>query len=77
MRPGPVRPTGVPPTGGEVRDRLDVVSLGAGSGLIAVGGLLLLDQAGSLELTIGLAGALMAGLIGMILLLSGLNDDER
>jgi len=60
-----------------VRGRLDVVSLGAGLGLIAVGGLLLLDQAGSVELTIGLAGALMAGLIGMILLLSGLNDDER
>jgi hypothetical protein len=60
-----------------VRQELDVVSLGAGLGLIAVGGLLLLDQAGSLELTIGLAGALMAALIGMILLLSGLNDDER
>ena len=60
-----------------MRHGLDVVSLGAGLGLIAVGGLLLLDQAGSLELTIGLAGALMAGLIGMILLLSGLNDDER
>jgi hypothetical protein len=60
-----------------VRQGLDVVSLGAGLGLIAVGGLLLLDQAGSLELTIGLAGALMAGLIGMILLLSGLNDDEH
>jgi hypothetical protein len=60
-----------------VRERPDVVSLGAGLGLIAVGGLLLLDQAGSLELTIGLAGALMAGLIGMILLLSGLHDDER
>jgi hypothetical protein len=60
-----------------VRHELDVVSLGAGLGLIAVGGLLLLDQAGSLELTIGLAGALMAALIGMILLLSGLNDDER
>ena len=60
-----------------MRQGLDVVSLGAGLGLIAVGGLLLLDQAGSLELTIGLAGALMAGLIGMILLLSGLNDDER
>ena len=60
-----------------MRGRLDVVSLGAGLGLIAVGGLLLLDQAGSVELTIGLAGALMAGLIGMILLLSGLNDDER
>ena len=60
-----------------MRERLDVVSLGAGLGLIAVGGLLLLDQAGSLELTIGLAGALMAGLIGMILLLSGLDDDER
>ncbi len=60
-----------------MRQGLDVVSLGAGLGLIAVGGLLLLDQAGSLELTIGLAGALMAALIGMILLLSGLNDDER
>jgi len=60
-----------------VRERLDVVSLGSGLGLIAVGGLLLLDQAGSLELTIGLAGALMAGLIGIILVLSGLNDDER
>ena len=59
-----------------MRHGLDVVSLGAGLGLIAVGGLLLLDQAGSLELTIGLAGALMAGLIGMILLLSGLNDDD-
>ena len=60
-----------------MRQGLDVVSLGAGLGLIAVGGLLLLDQAGSLELTIGLACALMAALIGMILLLSGLNDDER
>jgi hypothetical protein len=60
-----------------VRQGLDVVSLGAGLGLIAVGGLLLLDQAGSLELTIGIAGALMAGLIGMILLLSGLDDDGR
>ena len=60
-----------------MRQGLDLVSLGAGLGLIAVGGLLLLDQAGSLELTIGLAGALMAALIGMILLLSGLNDDER
>ena len=60
-----------------MRDRLDVVSLGSGLGLIAVGGLLLLDQSGSIELTIGLAAALMAALIGMILLLSGLNDDER
>jgi hypothetical protein len=59
-----------------VRDRLDVVSLGSGLGLIAVGGLLLLDQSGSIELTIGLAAALMAALIGMILLLSGLTDDE-
>jgi hypothetical protein len=60
-----------------VREQFDVVSLGAGLGLIAVGGLLLLDQSGSLELTIGLAAALMAALIGMILLLSGLGDDER
>lgn len=60
-----------------MRERLDVVSLGAGLGLIAVGGLLLLDQSGSIELTIGLAAALMAALIGMILLLSGLRDDER
>ena len=60
-----------------MRERLDVVSLSAGLGLIAVGGLLLLDQAGSVELTVGLVGALMAALIGTILLLSGLNDDER
>jgi hypothetical protein len=60
-----------------VKERTDVVSLGSGLGLIAVGGLLLLDQSGSIELTIGLAAALMAGLIGMILLLSGLSDDER
>jgi hypothetical protein len=60
-----------------VREQFDVVSLGAGLALIAVGGLLLLDQSGSLELTIGLAAALMAALIGMILLLSGLGDDER
>jgi hypothetical protein len=60
-----------------VREQVDVVSLGAGLGVIAVGGLLLLDQSGSVELTIGLAAALMAALIGMILLLSGLNDDEH
>jgi hypothetical protein len=59
-----------------VKARPDLVSLGSGLGLIAVGGLLLLDQSGSIELTIGLAAALMAGLIGMILLLSGLSDDE-
>jgi hypothetical protein len=59
-----------------VKARTDLVSLGSGLGLIAVGGLLLLDQSGSIELTIGLAAALMAGLIGMILLLSGLSDDE-
>jgi hypothetical protein len=60
-----------------VKERTDVVSLGSGLGLIAVGGLLLLDQSGSIELTIGLAAALMAGLIGMILLLSGLSDDDE
>jgi hypothetical protein len=59
-----------------VKARTDLVSLGSGLGLIAVGGLLLLDQSGSIELTIGLAAALMAALIGMILLLSGLSDDE-
>ena len=60
-----------------MRERADVVSLGSGLGLIAVGGLLLLDQSGSIELTIGLVAALMAGLIGMILLLSGLSDDDE
>ena len=58
-----------------MKARTDLVSLGSGLGLIAVGGLLLLDQSGSIELTIGLAAALMAGLIGMILLLSGVTDD--
>ena len=60
-----------------MKERTDVVSLGSGLGLIAVGGLLLLDQSGSIELTIGLAAALMAGLLGMILLLSGLSDDDE
>jgi hypothetical protein len=58
-----------------LRQRIDVVSLAGGLGLIAVGGLLWLDQAGSVELTIGLVAASLAALIGMILLLSGLKDD--
>ena len=60
-----------------MRDRLDVVSLAAGLGLIVCGSLLWLDQAGSLDLTVGLAGALMSAFVGTVLLLSGLRDDER
>lgn len=58
-----------------MNDRFDVVSLAAGLGLIAVGGLLFLDAAESIELTAGIAGALLAALVGMILILSGLHDE--
>jgi hypothetical protein len=58
-----------------VSARPDRVSLAGGLGLIATGGLLWLDQAGSLELSLGVAGAVLAALVGLVLVLSGLGDD--
>ena len=58
-----------------MRERVDVVSLAGGLGLVATGGLLWLDAEGSLELTVGVAGAVLAAFVGMVLVLSGLGDD--
>ena len=50
----------------------DVVSLVAGLGFLALGALLILDQAETLELTAGWFGAALAAALGSILIASGL-----
>lgn len=52
--------------------RVDSVSLVAGLAFVAVGALLLLDQEGVVELSLGIAGALIAAAVGAILIASGL-----
>jgi hypothetical protein len=58
-----------------VRKPVDRVSLTAGLVLIGAGGLLALDQTGTIELTLGLTGALISAVVGTILLITGLSDD--
>jgi hypothetical protein len=55
-------------------DRRDDVSLTAGIGVAALGALLLLDQSGAIDLTLGWLGAIVAALVGTVLLVSGLRD---
>jgi peptidoglycan/LPS O-acetylase OafA/YrhL len=55
-------------------DRRDDVSLAAGIGLVALGALLLLDQSGAIDLTLGWLGATVAAVLGAVLLVSGLRD---
>ena len=57
--------------------RLDRVSLAAGLGVIAMGVLLLADQEDALSLSLGILGAIVAALIGTILLVSGIDDDRE
>jgi hypothetical protein len=54
---------------------LDRVSLVAGLAMIAVGVLLVLDQADAIELSPGIAGAALAAALGAILVTSGLADE--
>jgi hypothetical protein len=56
------------------RDVRDPVSLVAGAVFLALGVLLVLDQAGAIELTLGWVGALMAATLGAILVASGLSE---
>jgi hypothetical protein len=56
---------------------VDRVSLVAGVAMMAVGALLVLDQADAIELSPGVAGAALAGALGVILVVSGLADDRR
>jgi hypothetical protein len=52
----------------------DPVSLVAGAMFMALGALLILDQAGALELTLGWVGAALAASLGAILVASGLAE---
>ena len=56
---------------------VDRVALLAGVTLVAVGGLLLADQAGGLELDFGWLGVILTGAVGLLLLASGLIDRRR
>ena len=58
------------------REVRDPVSLVAGAVFLAVGALLVLDQAGAIELTVGWVGAVMAAALGAILVASGLSGSE-
>ena len=55
-------------------DRRDDVSLAGGIGVVALGALLLLDQSGAIDLTLGWLGATVAAVLGAVLLVSGLRD---
>ena len=54
--------------------RIYSVSLIAGLAIMAVGALLLLDQEDVIDLSLGIAGAVVAGVIGVILIASGLAE---
>lgn len=57
-----------------MRDRLsiDVLSLGAGAAIAAVGALVLLDSSGAFDLSLGWMAVALTGALGVILVLSGL-----
>jgi hypothetical protein len=57
-----------------VSKRVDSTSLIAGLAIIAVGALLLLDQEDVIDLSLGAAGAVVAAVIGVILIASGLAE---
>ena len=56
--------------------RVDWVAVLAGVVVIAVGGLLLADQEGGLELDFGWLGVIFTGAVGAILLASGLASER-
>jgi hypothetical protein len=60
-----------------VRPAVDRISFTAGLAVLVMGVLLLLDQEDALELTLGVFGAILAAVIGTILLVSGLDDGDR
>lgn len=56
---------------------IDRVSLAAGVALAALGTVLLLDQADVIEIGFGWLGAAVAAVLGVILLVSGLDDARQ
>jgi hypothetical protein len=57
--------------------RLDRISLTAGLAMMALGALLVLDQAEAIDLSPGIAGAAVAAALGVILIASGLAEEGR
>ncbi len=53
---------------------MDSVSLVAGLAIITVGALLLLDQEDVIDLSLGIVGAVVAAVLGVILIASGLAE---
>jgi hypothetical protein len=54
----------------------DAVSLASGAVAMAIGLLVLLDSAGTVDLSLGWLAVLLTGAVGAILLLSGLRDSS-
>jgi hypothetical protein len=52
--------------------RVDLVSLGSGAVIAALGALVLLDSSGAVDISLGWIAVALTGAIGVILLLSGL-----
>lgn len=57
--------------------RADRVSLVAGLALVGLGVVLLLDQEGTIDLSLGALGAIVAAILGVILIVSGLGEEVR
>jgi hypothetical protein len=55
--------------------RVDLVSLGSGAIVAAIGALVLLDSAGAVDVSLGWIAVVLTGAVGAILLLSGLVKD--
>jgi hypothetical protein len=53
---------------------VDLISLGAGAVVVAIGVLVLLDSSGAVNVTLGWMAVVLTGAVGAILLLSGLAD---
>lgn len=56
--------------------RPDMVLLVSGAAIAALGGLLILDQSGTVDLDAGWIGAAFAATVGVILVISGLLDRD-
>lgn len=59
-----------------MREGVDRTALISGIAVIAIGGLLMLDQGGSVEISAGVLAAIFVGAFGLIMLLSGLFEDR-
>ena len=56
--------------------QVDNVSLVAGLAIVVIGVVLLLDQEGVIDLSLGVVGAIAAAVIGVILIASGLAEGD-